>query len=165
LRLETLKRRSEFDRVRKGRKWAAKGFILQGMPREGDKGGPPRFGFVMSGKALSSLAPGQPAKRAGAVIRNRAKRRLKEAIRLVAPQHALPNHDYAVIGRREVLHQRFSDLLEELQVAFGKVNLPPRDPDAGLRAKGYDARSKTARRQTEKSKRSAGQPPAEGDLK
>lgn len=164
MRLETLKRRSEFDRVRKGRKWAAKGFVLQGMPREGQTGGQPRFGFVISGKALASRKAGEPSKRAGAVIRNRAKRRLREAIRLVAAQHALPNYDYAVIGRREALHQSFSDLLKELQFAFGKVNLPPRGPEAEMRAKNHKLLSKTAQQQTEKFKRSAGRPHAEGDL-
>jgi ribonuclease P protein component len=128
--LETLKRRAEFDRVRAGRKWAAKGFVLQAMPREGqDPHGPARFGFAVSGKALAAPGLGGTSKRAGAVVRNRAKRRLKEALRLSAPSHAREGYDYVIIGRREVLHQSFADLLEDMQFAFGKVHRPQRAGD------------------------------------
>jgi RNase P protein component len=50
LRLVTLKRRAEFDRVRAGRKWVAKGFILQGLQQKNDtQDAPARFGFVVAG--------------------------------------------------------------------------------------------------------------------
>jgi ribonuclease P protein component len=134
LRLETLKRRSEFDRLRKGRKWVATSFILQGAPRgENRTGGGPRFGFVVASKALRESGAGKGAHRPGAVMRNRARRRLKEAVRLVAPEDALTDFDYVIIARRESLHQRFTDLLEELQLAFGKVNRPPRAGDGMVR--------------------------------
>ncbi len=127
MRLETLKSRAEFDRVRNGRKWAANSFILQAMPRQdGQENEGPRFGFAVGSKALTLKTPGAPARRVGAVIRNRARRRLKEAVRLVAPRCAQPNYDYVVIGRREALHQGFADLLEDFQLAFGKVHRPPR---------------------------------------
>lgn len=130
MRLVTLKRRAEFDRVRAGRKWVAKGFILQGLQQKSDtQDAPARFGFVVAGKALTEKHPGVQGKRAGAVLRNRARRRLKEAVRLVAPLHAKPNFDYVIIGRREALHQRFADLLEDMQLAFGKVHQPPRAND------------------------------------
>lgn len=127
MRLNTLKRRSEFDRLRRGRKWVAKGFILQAAPRDEASGViGPRFGFAVGSKALKEHKPGETAKRPGAVLRNRARRRLKEAVRLLATDHARADYDYVVIGRRESLHQCFADLLEELQLAFGKVNRQPR---------------------------------------
>jgi ribonuclease P protein component len=130
LRLVTLKRRAEFDRVRAGRKWVAKGFILQGLQQKNDtQDAPARFGFVVGSKALTEKQPGVQVKRADAVLRNRARRRLKEAVRLVAPTHAKPNFDYVIIGRREALHQRFADLLEDMQLAFGKVHQSPRADD------------------------------------
>jgi ribonuclease P protein component len=126
LRLETLKRRGEYDRVRHGRKWVAASFILQSAIRgDGHDSDPARFGFVVGSKALKGHQPGEAGKRPGAVIRNRARRRLKEAVRHVAGTHARPGYDYVIIGRRESLHQSFADLLEELQLAFGKVNRPP----------------------------------------
>ena len=129
LQLETLKHRSEFDRLRHGRKWVAVSFILQGAPREGASATGPRFGFVVGAKALKESGAGKGAERPGAVMRNRARRRLKEAVRLLAETHARPDFDYVIIGRWESLHQRFADLLEELQLAFGKVNRPPRAND------------------------------------
>jgi ribonuclease P protein component len=148
--LETLKRRAEFERVRAGRKWVAKGFILQGLPREDEtQSRAARFGFVVAGKALAEKKPGEPAKRTGAVVRNRARRRLKEAVRLIAPSHAKPNFDYVVIGRREALHQSFADLLEDLKLAFGKVHRPPRandgrhPPKSGRRASAGDTQRET----------------------
>ncbi|WP_210191698.1 ribonuclease P protein component [Rhodomicrobium vannielii] len=106
----------------------AQSFILQALPRTGAaEAGPARFGFAVGSKALTAKTPGSPAaKRAGAVMRNRARRRLKEAVRLTAPRFALSNYDYVVIGRMEALHQRFGDLLEDFQLAFGKLHPPPR---------------------------------------
>jgi ribonuclease P protein component len=148
--LETLKRRADFNCVRAGRKWVAVSFILQGLPRaNGVHKGLPRFGFVVASKALAAKQPGKQAKRAGAVVRNRARRRLKEAIRLLAPHHAKPDYDYVIIGRREALHQSFADLLQDLQLAFGKVHQPPRESSGrgpsktGRRASAGDTQRET----------------------
>jgi ribonuclease P protein component len=125
--LRTLKNRAEFQRVRDGSKWAAKAFVLQGLARaEGSEHGA-RFGFAVGSKALTAepKIKGQPPKRPGAVMRNRARRRLKEAVRLIAPHCANADFDYVVIGRREALHQSFPDLLEDMQIAFDKVHRPP----------------------------------------
>ena len=150
MRLQTLKRRSEFDRLRRGRKWVAKGFILQAAPREGEMpGGQPRFGFAVGSKALKDNRPGHTAKRPGAVLRNRARRRLKEAVRLLSASHARPDYDYVLIGRREALHQRFADLLEELKLAFGKVNQPPRANDGPRSQQEREAPAGETQRQTE----------------
>ena len=49
-----------------------------------DAEGGPRFGFTVSSRALMAPAEGGVKKRPGAVMRNRARRRLKEAVRLAA---------------------------------------------------------------------------------
>lgn len=150
MRLQTLKRRADFNRVRRGRKWSGKAFLLQGLPQDEPLAGHARFGFVVASKALREKGEGPKAKRPGAVLRNRARRRLKEALRLVAPTHALANYDYVIIGRYEALHQCFSDLLEELQLAFGKVNRPPRSGDAKARSPiRQKVSDRQAQRQTE----------------
>ena len=164
MRLETLKRRTEFNRLRNGRKWVAKGFVLQGMPRETDLAdAQPRFGFAVGSKALKDGKPGDPGKRVGAVVRNRARRRLKEAVRLIAPQHARPNYDYVVVGRREALHQCFADLLEDLQLAFGKVNRPPRASDADAPNGKRKAPARDTRRRTRNVTRDASRHSAQDD--
>lgn len=128
MRLETLKRRADFNRVRRGRKWTGKGFLLQALPQSDPVAGHPRFGFVVASKSLRPRDAGPNSKRPGAVLRNRAKRRLKEAIRLLQASHTQANYDYVIVGRYEALHQCFSDLLEELRIALNKVNRPP-EPD------------------------------------
>jgi ribonuclease P protein component len=64
-----LKRRAEFLRVAaKGRKVATHGLVLQALTRDDNQ--PARIGFTVTKKL------------GGAVVRNRARRRLKEAARL-----------------------------------------------------------------------------------
>jgi ribonuclease P protein component len=139
LRLTTLKTRSQFQRVQSGGKWAAKAFVLQGLARTGNAMDGPRFGFAVSSRALMVRTEGVQPKRPGAVMRNRARRRLKEAVRLTAPGHARSDFDYVVIGRREALHQSFADLLEDMQTAFDRVHRPPRAKGAGARTSGGSA--------------------------
>jgi ribonuclease P protein component len=128
LRLTTLTTSAEFQRVHAGSKWAAKAFVLQGLGRDEESPKGARFGFAVGSRALAEKPKesSKPARRPGAVMRNRARRRLKEAVRLTAPHCARPDFDYVIIGRREALHQSFADLLEDMQLAFGKVHRPPR---------------------------------------
>lgn len=121
--MQTLKRRSEFERVRKGRKWVTAAFIMHGLPRVADTGvcSGPRFGFTVSNKSVAKeRAEGK--KRGKAVDRNRARRRLKEAVRLSFRENASPNFDYVVIGRAAALVRNFADLLADMRLAFHKVS-------------------------------------------
>ena len=56
-----------------------------------------------------------------AVIRNRIKRRLREAIRLVHQSDPFPCGDYVVIGRKESLKISFADLCLQLAKARAKA--------------------------------------------
>ena len=78
-----LKTRAEFLHVRGGERYTAPSLVLQARRRERRVGGEPsldphiaRFGFT----ATKTLG--------GAVVRNRARRRLKEAVRLAGGAHA-----------------------------------------------------------------------------
>ena len=123
--MQTLKNRAEFQRVRKGRKWVTPAFILQGLPRAGGEEEAPRFGFTVSSKAV--VKEGGAAKKRGmAVDRNRARRRLKEVVRLTFPAHAKPGFDYAIIGRTAALTRDFAALRADMELAFHKVNPPAR---------------------------------------
>ena len=82
--------------------------------RELDKGElaalAPRFGFTATKKL------------GNAVVRNRVKRRLREAVRLIAPQKALDGYEYVLIGRKSTLKRPFSALLHDLTIAFANVH-------------------------------------------
>jgi ribonuclease P protein component len=123
--VETLKSRAEFQRVQKGRKWVTPAFILQGLPRAGGDETAPRFGFTVSGKAVAKES-GSAKKRGMAVDRNRARRRLKEAVRASLPAHAKDGFDYVIIGRAAALTRNFAALLADMEIAFHKVSQPAR---------------------------------------
>ncbi len=116
-RLHTLKKRADFLRARKGRYFAANGLVLQGSkvlelePGKGEAGElRPRFGFTATKKL------------GNAVVRNRVKRRLREAVRLIAPQKARNGYEYVLIGRKSTLKRPFSALLHDLTIAFANVH-------------------------------------------
>ncbi|MGY9049546.1 MAG: ribonuclease P protein component [Rhodobacterales bacterium] len=70
-----------------------------------------RVGFTCSKKVGNSVA------------RNRAKRRLREAARLVLPEIARPGWDYVLIGRFEATAKRpFPDLQQDLRDALRKLH-------------------------------------------
>jgi ribonuclease P protein component len=116
-RVETLKRRSEFLRTRKGTRAATPCFVLEAKHREDDvelaatEG--PRFGFTVS-KAVGK-----------AVERNRIKRRLKAAVRDVVCDHARRDFDYVLIARRAALDVRFAALVADLVKALKRAHAPP----------------------------------------
>jgi len=97
--------------------FAAPSLVLQARARGETKAASPdiaRFGFTAS-KALG-----------GAVQRNRARRRLKEAVRIVAPGHAVPGYDYVLIARSGTVQRRFTEITKDLERALTKVHQAPR---------------------------------------
>ena len=64
-----LTRRAEFLRVGKGQRWHGTAMSIQAEVREADADDQPRFGFTLTKKV------------GNAVVRNRARRRLREALR------------------------------------------------------------------------------------
>lgn len=125
-RLHTLKDRRDFVRLKSGRSWVTPAFVLQAAPRpSGEAADVPRFGFTVSRHAVAQDGP-HGRKRGGAVRRNRARRRLKEAARLVAPQAARADYDYVIVGRTAALDRDFADMIADLRKAFAKVHAPER---------------------------------------
>jgi ribonuclease P protein component len=110
-----LKSRKEFLYVRDGTRYAAPSLVLQARQRAAGAEEDPhlaRFGFTAA-KTLGS-----------AVIRNRARRRLKEAVRLAGPSHALEGYDYVLIAREGTVQRPFSALIKDLDRAFAKAHAP-----------------------------------------
>jgi len=56
------------------------------------------------------------------VVRNRIKRRLREAVRHSASPYCQPDFDYVVIARAAALARPFTDLKGDLVVALKKVH-------------------------------------------
>jgi ribonuclease P protein component len=109
----TLKRRSQYLRVRNGARCATQAFVLEAKARSEEARAPaegPRFGFTIT-RAIGK-----------AVERNRIRRRLKAAVRDAAPQHARDEFDYVLIARRPALTSHFAALVGELARAFARVH-------------------------------------------
>ena len=121
--IATLKRRSEFLRLRGGRRWSSTAFVIEMRAREGasepaaNAPTPARFGFTATKKL------------GNAVTRNRIRRRLKEAVRSVAPGRAKDGCDYVVIAREAAASQPV-DALERLHMewALGELEAGPEYP-------------------------------------
>lgn len=116
-----LTQRSEFLRVAAARrKWAAPGLVLQACERTDDAtaSGPPRVGFTATRKV------------GGAVVRNRARRRLRAAAAAVLPVRGLPGWDYVLIARDGTVDRPFAALLGDLEAALGRVARRPQQPTA-----------------------------------
>ncbi len=111
--LDRLKRRGDFLRVARGAKWAAPGLILQAAarPATAPQTGAIRIGFTVSRKV------------GGSVERNRARRRLREAARLVMPARARPAIDYVLIGRHTTLTRSWPQLVHDLETALSRIRI------------------------------------------
>ena len=99
--MEILKRRADFVAVAGGRRVSRPGFVLQAR-RTGEEGRPARFGFTVTKKI------------GNAAVRNRIRRRLREAVRTQGGTSALPGTDYVLVGRRVALTLEFDRLVADL---------------------------------------------------
>ena len=103
-----LRRRAEFLAAARGRKAAATGFVLQACPRVGDECAS-GMGFTVTRKI------------GGAVVRNRARRRLREAARLLPDQLLAPGFNYVVVARPAALTCPFPQLRSDLEACLRKL--------------------------------------------
>ena len=67
------------------------------------------------------------------MVRNRIKRRLREVVRLNAPLHARPGHDYVLIGKPSAVKAPFEGLVDDVLNAFGAAGARGRSTTAGSR--------------------------------
>ena len=111
-----LKRRADFLRVaRTRRKWVTPGLILQARTRtiEDLSGGDTevlRVGFTVSRKV------------GNAVVRNRVRRRLRDAAGQIISEQAKAGHDFVIIGRAGSLKRSFAALRCDLEKALKQLD-------------------------------------------
>lgn len=111
--LGRLKKRSEFLYVREGRYKAIGGVVVQARlnPSIGPENGPVETDAIRAGFTATK-------KIGNAVIRNRVKRRLREAAREKLPQFGHAGHDYVFIARQSTVKRPYRDLLRDVEKAL-----------------------------------------------
>lgn len=108
----TLKKRKHFQAVSKGHRTFGNGLILQALPRNPSTGKEIRVGFTCSKKV------------GGAVVRNRAKRRLRAIAQMVIPRAGLDGWDYVLIGRaKNTVGLSFDQLKADLNQALVTMHM------------------------------------------
>jgi ribonuclease P protein component len=104
LKIERLRKRPEFLACAKAPSCARGAVLIQALPRDGEP--VVRAGFTATRRI------------GGAVERNRAKRRLREAARLLLPAHASPGFDYVFVARGGVTTRPWPRLLDDVKSAL-----------------------------------------------
>lgn len=107
-----LKKRAEFLRVSGGgRRAPTPSLILQAAPQDGTAEADRRVGYTASRKV------------GNAVKRNRAKRRLRAAVREILCAHGASDHDYVLVARSATVERRWDDLRADLRGALKRLKL------------------------------------------
>ena len=109
---DRLLRRADFQRAARGRRSHAPAFTLQSARRpESAEETQARFGLTVTKKVGNSP------------VRNRIRRRLREALRLAALE-ARADHDYVLVARFEALSRPFDQLKQDLARALSAAHSP-----------------------------------------
>ena len=107
--LVSIRKRADFLAAARAAYSAQRGVVLQARAR-GDAAGH-RVGFTVTKKV------------GNAVVRNRVKRRLREAARIELAERAHPGFDYVLIGRKATIDRNFEQLRQDLAKAVHKVHM------------------------------------------
>lgn len=109
--IERMTSRPQFLAAAKGVSEARGAVVVQRLDR-GDDRPVVRLGFTATRKV------------GNAVIRNRAKRRLREAARALAPLLAVPGSDYVFVARAGTADRPWDRLLDDVKSALTRLATP-----------------------------------------
>jgi ribonuclease P protein component len=105
-----MRTRADFLRAQKGRRQSMPGLTLESCASPLPELNTARIGFTASRKV------------GGAVLRNRAKRRLRAAAAATLPLSGREGHDYVLIARTATLLRPFAELIRDLEKAVSAVH-------------------------------------------
>ena len=118
--MEHLRKRTDFLRAARGIRRVMPSLTLETCATPETQDGM-RVGFTATRKL------------GGAVVRNRAKRRLRAAAAAVLPLSGKAGHDYVLVARAGTLTRDFAGLKEDLAAAIKAAHLKQTNPKAGER--------------------------------
>lgn len=122
-----LKRRTQFLHVAAARRYFVAPSLLLQVRLNSEAGKAIRVGYTASRKV------------GNAVVRNRAKRRLRAAVEEVMPSHGVVGCDYVVIARLATTKQPFRAIQADLKTAMKRLNVWRK---AGVMVSQFEARGK-----------------------
>ncbi len=122
-----LKRRAQFLHVAAARRYFVAPSLLLQVCLNSETGKTIRVGYTASRRV------------GNAVVRNRAKRRLRAAVEEVMPSHGVLGCDYVIIARLAITKQPFRAIQVDLKTAMKKLNVWRK---AGVMASQFEARGK-----------------------
>lgn len=118
----SIKKSAEFLKIgKKGEKFFSKTLILLTLPT-------PQIylpNLAENKKAQNFCRVGYTVAKTvskSAVIRNLAKRRLREAVRALAPLHAKNHQDYIIIARKEIAQSDLAKILNDLKFCLTRIH-------------------------------------------
>jgi len=106
--MQRIRHRKDFLAAARAVTIRTRGVVMQARNRGDDE--PARIGFTVTKKI------------GNAVVRNRLRRRLKEAVRLELPKIVRSGCDYVFIGRHMTAERSFEALQSDLRFAVDKFN-------------------------------------------
>ena len=110
-----LRKRAQFLFVRRGNAQRRKTLVIQANAR---KDGKTHIGAGFTATKKIGNAP----------VRNRAKRRLREAARQLLSEYGVPGTDYVFIARQATATSRWQRLLDDMENALISLRDPPETP-------------------------------------
>lgn len=106
--VDKLRKRRDFLAAAKAERAGVASFLLQGRNRPDSTD--VRLGFTVTKKV------------GNAVVRNRIRRRMREAARAVVPGAGRPGYDYVMVARPHALRAPFPDLVHDLERALARLH-------------------------------------------
>jgi len=120
MQLSSIKHRADFLRVRGGVRVSKRAFVIEAK-RRAQALRPQALQSAESAAAASRFGLTVTKKLGNAVVRNRIKRRLREAIRDQSPRSLVAGVDYVIVARRAAFDQPMVSLAADLSAALDEI--------------------------------------------